>query len=99
MNELFPVKVECSSGYKADEYPVRFNFENTSFNIIEILDRWYQISSSMFGSLTDTDFAPANYFKVRTSDHKVYLLKQEIDSGEWFFFVKGESINLNPAHQ
>lgn len=87
MNDLFPVKVECYSGYKLDEYPVRFYWNNSRFEIEEILDRWYQYNK-------DSEFAPANYFKVRTTDNKIRILKQEAANDCWFLWVKGESLNL-----
>lgn len=99
MNELFPITVECYSGYKTDEYPVKFYLDDIGLNIIEIIDRWYQISASSPKDHQEKHFTPANYFKVRTSDQKIYLLKQEIESGDWFVLVKGESINLNHSHR
>ena len=40
--KLVPIKVECHSGYKADEYPVCFYLEHIKYAIDEISDRWYQ---------------------------------------------------------
>ena len=87
MNDLFPVKVVCHSGYKADEYPVHFYWNNTRFEIKEILDRWYQGDGN-------PDFPAANYFKVNAADGKIFILKNEIKSGKWFLWVHGESVNL-----
>jgi hypothetical protein len=36
------IKVECHSGYKADEYPTCFYWKDEKFEIREISDRWYQ---------------------------------------------------------
>lgn len=87
VKDLFPVKVECHSGYKADEYPKSFILDNYRFDIAEIIDRWYQGESS-------PDFPPAHYFKVRTTDNKTYILKQETKTDRWFLWIKGESINI-----
>jgi hypothetical protein len=87
MKDLLPVKVECHSGYKADEYPKCFWLDSIQFIVEEILDRWYQGESS-------PDFPPAHYFKVRTTDKKTYILKQETKTGNWFVWIKGESINI-----
>lgn len=87
MNDLFPINVECHAGYKAGEYPTRFYWDNIRFEIIEILDRWYQGDR-------DPNFPSANYFKVRTDKGKTYLLKQETDTGQWYLWIKGESLNL-----
>jgi len=40
--DLIPIKVECYSGYKADETPRCFYWNNNVFEIKKILDRWYQ---------------------------------------------------------
>lgn len=87
VKDLFPIKVECHSGFKANEYPVRFYWESHPFEIKEILDRWYQAENS-YG------FRKANYFKVKTSDNKIYILKNETETGKWFLWIKGERINL-----
>ena len=87
MNELFPVNVKCYLGYKSNEYPVRFYWDNIRFEIEEILDRWYQHDRN-------PQFPAANYFKIRTTDQKVYILKHETESDKWFLWIKGESMNL-----
>ncbi len=87
MRDLIPIKVECHSGYKANEYPVKFFWESNVFTIEEILDRWYQYNQ-------DSNFPPANYYKVRSNGNKVYILKQESENNQWFLWVKGESLNL-----
>ena len=87
MNDLLPVKVICHSGYKADEYPVHFIWNNTWYEIKEILDRWYQGDRN-------PDFPVADYFKVNSADGKIFILKHEIKSGKWFLWIHGESMNM-----
>ena len=87
MIDLIPIKVECHSGYKTDEYPKYFYWDNLRFEIMEILDRWYQ------GDL-NPEFPPANYFKVKTDDQKIYILKHEVQTDKWFLWIHGESMNL-----
>ena len=96
MNELFPVKVECHAGHKADEYPKRFYIDNLCFHVEEIIDRWYQTSALNDENKTNGSFPPANYYKVLASDKKIYILKHETDTDRWFLLIKGESIN--PYH-
>ena len=36
------IKVECRSGYKANEYPIRFYWNQRCYDIGEIRDRWYR---------------------------------------------------------
>lgn len=87
MKDLVKIEVKCHSGYKADEYPIFFYWENTKFEINEILDRWYQ-------GETNPDFPASDYFKVRTPDEKIYILMHEKQSDEWYLWIKGESMNL-----
>jgi hypothetical protein len=62
------VRVECYSGYKADERPVRFHLGEQAYEVIEVLDRWYG--------------PEAAYFRVKAGDGNVYILRHAI-SDEW----------------
>ena len=79
--KLIPIRVECWSGYKADEYPKCFYLENARIEIAEIADRWYQ-----------GDFSPewpvSDYFKVVTSDGEQFILKHELHTDKWFLYRK-----------
>jgi len=74
---LVPIKVECYSGYKADEFPICFYLENTKFEITEISDRWYQSDTSLDKPVSD-------YFKVSTVGSMKYIIKHELASDLWF---------------
>lgn len=74
---LIPVKVECHSGYKANEYPICFYWDNVLFSIKEIVDRWYQAEPT-------PDWPVANYFRICTEGGSKYILKHELKSDEWF---------------
>ena len=74
---LIPIIVECHSGYKAGEYPIRFYWMNIEYEIKEIVDRWYQAQNSPAGLV-------ANYFKVRTASKSIYIIKHELESDLWF---------------
>lgn len=95
MKDLFPVRVVVHSGYQADEYPKSFYYESARFDIEEIIDRWYQVSYTPEKPEPEDSFKPASYFKVRTSDDKIYILKHETETDQWFLLIKGESTNLN----
>jgi uncharacterized protein (UPF0128 family) len=61
--------VQCYSGYKADERPVRFQLGEREYAVTEILDRWY---------------GPDNlYFKIRADDGNLYILRQRTGADEW----------------
>lgn len=80
---LIPIIVECHSGYKTDEYPIRFYWMNMKYDIQEIADRWYQAQAT-------PDQPVANYFKVRTASKRVYILKHELASDNWFLVSPGK---------
>lgn len=62
------VRVECYSGYKANERPIAFAYQGRRLEIAEILDRWYE------GGL-DASQPKIDYFKVKTSEGQVFLLR------------------------
>lgn len=61
--------VQCYSGQKADEYPVRFGVDDHDYAVEEILDRWYGPGDS--------------YFKVRANDGNIYILRHSPASDTW----------------
>jgi hypothetical protein len=77
MIELIPIEVECHSGYKADEYPKCFYWDNKRCKIQEIIDRWYQGES-------DPKLPISNYFKVKTDLGESYIIKHDIERDKWF---------------
>ena len=56
------VRVECYSGRKADERPVRFWLDERAFSVEEVLDQWYGPSDA--------------FFKVQADDGNLYILRQ-----------------------
>ena len=63
------IMVETYSGYKADEYPLRFTVEGRKFSVISVEDRWYGPECS--------------YFRVFADDGNTYILKQIPGNNEW----------------
>ena len=63
------IKVECYSGYKADEKPVSFSLYSKKLMVEKIIDQW-----------RTPEF---EYFKVMGDDGKGYLLKQDSRKGDW----------------
>ncbi len=64
------MRVETYSGYKADEYPVRFWMDtNGPREVLEVEDRWYGPGRS--------------YFKVFADDACHYLLVRDNGRGSW----------------
>jgi hypothetical protein len=58
--------VECYSGHKADERPVRFTLEGAQYSVEAVLDQWYGPESV--------------YFRVRADDGNLYILRQQVYS-------------------
>lgn len=67
------LKVECHSGYKADERPVRFVFLSKpgapKLEVKEVLDQWYGVGFQCF--------------KVRANDGNTYILRHELSEDCW----------------
>ena len=63
------IRVECNSGHKADERPVKFWMEDAVLFIESILDRW---------NSTETQ-----YFRVRADDCNTYVLGHHEDNDAW----------------
>lgn len=77
MMDLIPVKVECHSGYKADEYPKCYYLDDIRYDITEITDRWYQ-------SDRDSDWPESDYYKVKTATGVQFILKHELKNDLWY---------------
>lgn len=63
------IYVDAYSGYKANERPLRFTLDDETYEISSIEDRWQEPT--------------AEYFKVRTVEGKLYLLRYDERSDEW----------------
>jgi hypothetical protein len=72
------LQVESYSGYKANERPTLFFLKDRRVGIVDIIDRWYGI---------DHDF-----FKVLADDGRVYLLKWQRFTDEWFLIKVVERV-------
>ena len=77
MDLLIPIDAETYSGGKADEAPRAFHLAGERFLVEEVVDRWYQAGR-------DPRLPSASYFKVRTADGTLYLLKRDNETARWF---------------
>ena len=64
-----PIHVDSYSGYRANERPKQFTLDEQLHEIASIEDRWQE--------------PDAEYFKVRTTDGKTYLLRNEQQGDVW----------------
>ncbi len=62
------VEVECHSGHKADERPLRFRLGDRWVDVDEVVDRWYD--------------PEAIYFRVR-ADGSMYILRHDERADLW----------------
>jgi hypothetical protein len=63
------VRVECYSGYKAEERPVRIVFQARTLEIAEVEDRWYSPG--------------ATYFRVLAESGDHYVLRRDDAQDVW----------------
>ena len=62
------LRVECYSGHKADERPVRFVLERKEYNVEAILDQWYEPEAVLY--------------KIRADDGNIYILRRQASTPE-----------------
>jgi len=77
MRELIRIRVECHSGYRADEYPRCFYWNDKRYDIIQVTDRWYQ------GGM-DPGQHVSNYFRIETACRGQYLIKHDLEYDTWY---------------
>lgn len=68
MPELF-VHVECYSGFKADERPLRLHLGECILEVASVEDRWYSPGET--------------YFRILTSDGDRYVLRHTEAQDLW----------------
>ena len=64
-----PVRVECYSGYKADESPRKLILASRTLDIVAIEDRWYSPG--------------ATYFRVSVTGGDRYVLRHQEAQDVW----------------
>ena len=81
-NDQFkPATVECYSGYKVNERPVAFFYQDRRWEISEILDRWYEGGIEPERTIVD-------YFKVK-ADGEVFILRYAAETDTWSVMSAG----------
>jgi len=78
---LIRIQVESYSGGKADETPRQFVWNCRVIEVLEVVDRGYQVESL-------PEWPRADYFKVQSDDGSQYLLKHDLESDEWYLGQK-----------
>lgn len=63
------IQVDCYAGYRGEETPRRFMIGSDLIEVVSVIDRW-----------VTPDY---RCFKIEGDDHRVYILRQSISSGNW----------------
>ncbi len=65
------LEVECYSGHKPDQRPVRFRLDGRQYLVDAVVDQWYDPEAVLY--------------KVRADDGNFYILRQQTSTpnGEW----------------
>jgi hypothetical protein len=63
------IQVECYSGQRADERPLRFTAGGNTYTAEKVDDKWYS--------------PDATYFRVTANDGNVYVLRHDETKDEW----------------
>lgn len=69
MNVMNDIRVECYSGYRAGERPLRFTIRHRVFEVREVDDQWYS--------------PDATYFRVLADDGNYYVLRHDEAQDLW----------------
>jgi hypothetical protein len=64
------VQVQCYSGYRGDERPVRLYLDEQSLEVLEVEDRWYSPGET--------------YFRVHVAGGDRYVLRHVEAQDLWF---------------
>ena len=65
------LEVDCYSGRRAEERPVRFRLDGIQYLVEEVLDQWYGPQDA--------------FYKIRADDGNLYVLRRETSTpdGTW----------------
>jgi hypothetical protein len=67
--DLLEIRVECYAGHRGEETPSFLILDDRRVHVVEIVDRW---------------LGPDHrYFKVKTDDGCVYVVRHDVTSGKW----------------
>jgi hypothetical protein len=78
-----PIEVQCYSGYKVHERPLRFRLHDREYHIAEVVDRWYEGS-------TDSALPQVDYFKVKTEDDQIHIICYNKMFDRWSLLIGRE---------
>jgi hypothetical protein len=68
-SDLLLIGVECHAGYKGEQTPRAIVLGDRRIAVVDVIDQWLSPDH--------------RYFKVRGDDGDIYLVRQDVGSGEW----------------
>ena len=74
------IEVQCYSGYKHNERPVRFTCRGSAVHITEIIDQWHEGHAA-------SSLPPLDYYKVRGDDGGVHIIRYNHLFDKWALLV------------
>jgi hypothetical protein len=80
MKEFENIQVGCYAGYKANEVPREFTYQDRRYKILEVLDRWYEEGEESGAPQLD-------YYKVKTDDNREYIIRYNHQTDTWSLFL------------
>jgi hypothetical protein len=63
------LRVECYSGYKADQRPLRFTMGHRTLEVDSVIDQWHSPSTT--------------YFRIVAEDGNTYILGHDEGQDRW----------------
>jgi hypothetical protein len=63
------VRVQCYSGAKANERPIRFELDGREYMVDDVIEQWYGPEDA--------------FFKVRADDENIYVLRYSPVTDVW----------------
>ena len=75
-----PIQVTCYAGYKSNESPRSFVWDERVLNITRIVDRWYDSSVDARSEVTD-------YFRVQADDGGTYIIRYNRLFDSWAVLI------------
>lgn len=77
------VRVECYSGYKADQRPLRFHLRGVPVDVLEIEDQWYGPHEE--------------FFRVRAAGGNRYVLRHSLDPNQDLWTLEAYRASRGPG--
>ena len=81
--EYLAIAVECYAGYRGEETPRRFRLGERQVEIVDVVNRW---------------LTPGHrYFKVKDVQANLYILREDVSSGQWELTFSGTAGKWLPS--